>query len=331
MKSLDVGRCALGLCSVAVMLAACGGSQSPVGAPTVMPQSPAVAVYSGRSGVRMLPEAHAEPSSRYKATKPLLYVSNYAPNDVTVYRANADDPAPRAEISDDINSPGGACFDSQGTLYVTNQPISGPGWVSEYPFGKTTPSKVITNGMNTPAFCAIDDKGNLWVTNIGGPNVTEYLYDTKKPHMVVTKGTVYPVGIAIDHSGNLYVSNRLSNSNVVVYAAGSKTPSRTITDGITSPVGIAVDANGVLYVTNIQEKNVEEYPPGGDHPFKTITQDLSTPAAVTVNEKGWLYVANFSNSTVVEFPPGSITPSKRQVSKGLHAPAGMAYYPPLLP
>jgi sugar lactone lactonase YvrE len=89
--------------------------------------------------------------------------------DVTVYPARTKDPAPIAVISDQTAAPSGECIDKHGTLYVANQPPSGRGWVSEYPLGKTSASKVITNGMNSPAFCAIDSEGNLWVTNIGGP------------------------------------------------------------------------------------------------------------------------------------------------------------------
>ncbi len=319
--------------SIAVaLLAGCGGSQPPIGAPGAMPQSRTIAMQAGRGGSSSLPEVTVG-SSDYEVSGPLLYVTNYTYNSVTVYHAKDKNPAPIATISDGLNSPAGDCLDSQGTLYVTNDPISGPGWISEYPFGATTASKVVANGINTPAYCAVDGKGNLWVTNIGGPNATEYLHDTKKPHTVITKGLVYPVGIAIDHSGNLYVSNRLTKSNVVVYSPGGKTPLRTITDGVTSPVGVAIDANGNLYVANITEKNVEEYLPGRDHPFKAITQGLSTPAGVMLNKNGWLYVANGSGiyREIVEFPPGSITPSKRHVRKGLHGPTGVAYYPPLLP
>ena len=276
------------------VLAACGGSQPPIGAPGAMPQS------------RMAARGHND----YAVTGPLLYVTNALAWTVTVYHASARDPAPIATISQGLNDPSGACVDGQGTLYITNQPNSGPGWVSEYPLGKTTSSKVITKGINTAAYCAIDSNGNLWVTNIGGPNVTEYLYGSKRPHTVITQSVPHPVGIAIDRSGNLYVANRLTSSNVVVYAPGSKTPSRTITDGITSPVAIAVDANGVLYVANVTEANVEEYQPGRYHPFKTITQGLVTPVPVTVNKKGWLYVANDEQGVVLEYRPGFDHPIK---------------------
>jgi hypothetical protein len=331
MKLAEFGRDTLSSCVAVAMLAGCGGSQPPIGAPVAMPQSRAVAMHAERGGSWMLPEAKAGPT--YQTTGPLLYVTNFTYNTVTVYHANARNLAPIATISDGLNVPSGDCLDSLGTLYVTNEPISGPGWVSEYPLGKTTPSKVVTNGMNTPGNCAIDSKGNLWVTNIGGPNVTEYLFGSKKPAAKITKGLVYPVGIAIDHFGNLYVSNRLSeySGNVVVYLPGSKSPARTITDGVASPVGIAVDSTGALYVTNIVENNVEEYRSGRSHPYRMITQAMNGPTAVTVNKKGWLYVANYGNNIVVEFPPGPTTPSRRQISKGVYTPEGVALHPPLLP
>ena len=261
MKRLGYSRHALTGCAAVVMLAGCGGSQPLIGTPGATPQSRATVTYAPRGG-------------SYKTTPPLLYVTDVDvsyPN-VRVYRAKAKDPAPLATISDGVDIAVGACIDGHGTLYVTNEPITGLGWVSEYPLGKTKPSEIITDGVKEPGSCAIDADGNLWIANIYGPNVTEYLYGAKKPHRVITNGLAYPIGIAIDHSGNLYVGNGFgaSQQNVEVYAAGSKSPSRTITDGVTSPCGLAVDANGTLYVTNEFQENVEEYRSGQNDLFRQL-------------------------------------------------------------
>jgi sugar lactone lactonase YvrE len=128
--------------------------------------------------------------------------------------------------------------------------------------------------------------------------------------------------------GNLYPS---SSPNVQVFARGSKSPSREITDGVTSPIGITVDANGTLYVANEGTNNVEEYRSGQNEPYQTITDGMDLPLGVTVNQQGWLYVVNVGKEVVVEFAPGSITPSNRQISKGLYNAEGTAYSPPLLP
>jgi sugar lactone lactonase YvrE len=328
MKSLDFGRYVLTSCVAVAMLAGCGGSQPPIGASDA-PQSRAISADAQRGG------SPGAQSLGYKVTAPLLYVTDIGANynDVRIYRAAAKDPAPVATISGGVNIPFGACLGGNGTLYVTNEPASGPGWVSEYPIGKTKPSLVITDGINTPGFCAIDADGNLWVANIGGPNVTEYLSGAKKPHTVITQDLVYPIGVAIDRSGSLYVGNGFgaSEQNIEVYAPGSKSPSRTITNGVTSPCGLAVDSNGTLYVANQFQSNVEEYRSGQDAPFQAITKAVSGPTGVAVNKKGVLYVANLGNHSVAEFAPGSITPLKRQITNGLWDPVGIAYYPALLP
>jgi hypothetical protein len=310
-------------------LAGCGVSQSSV----VLPRITLTRTEARSGSASMWPLKRLLASPGYKATSPLVYVTNYNSNTVTVYPAKAKDPAPLATISSGISSPGGACIDAHGTLYVTNQPSDGGGWISEYRLGKDLPSKIIKHGANTPASCAIDAQGDLWVTNLGGPDVTEYLYGSKKPHTDITKGLTFPVGVAIDHFGNLYVANGwgASQQNVQVYAPGNKSPSRTITDGVTWPGGITVDSNATLYVANVEQNNVEEYRSGQEHPFQTITEAMNLPAAPTVSREGRLYVTNYGNNVVVEFPTGSLTPSKREISKGLYTPEGIAYYPPLVP
>jgi sugar lactone lactonase YvrE len=333
MRVSHLGRYALSCCAAIAILPGCGGSQPPIGAPGAMPQGSAIATHAdrGKSALETTPQ-----SLGYNVTAPLLYATNVGNTNVTVYRARAKDPGPLATITDGLTNPFGACIDGQGTLYITNEPASS-GWVSEYPLGKTTPSTIITDGISEPAYCAIDADGNLWVVNFGGPNVTEYLKGSKKPHAVITKGLVEPVGIAIDGSGNLYVGNftppsENSVENVVVYAPGSKSPSRTITNGVSSARGLAVDSNETLYVVNIFQNNVEEYRSGSGDPFQTITEAMDDhPEGVTVDKKGVLYVSNGGNSTIVEFALGSLKPLKRQISKGLFGPEGIAYYPALLP
>jgi len=323
MKSFGLGSYAISGGVAFALLAGCGGSQPPIGAPGAMPQG--------------LMRSEAGRHLDYKATAPLVFVVNLGNQNVTVYRATAKNPSPLATISEGLSLPGGACIDGQGTLYVANDPGSG-GWVSEYPLGKTTPSRIITDGIDIPGYCAIDGEGNLWVSNIYGANATEYLKGSKKPHTVITKGLVYPVGIAIDRSGNLYVGNGVgaSEQNVEVYTPGSKSPSRTITNGVTSPAGLAVDSDGTLYVANVNQNTVAEYRSGQDYPFQTITESMFYPAGVTFDKKGTLYVANAywsrsAGSAANEFALGSLKPLKRQISKSLFEPFGVAYYPALLP
>lgn len=345
MDTSSFNRCIL-IAVAVVMLSSCGGLQ-PIGGSH--PSDSATQIRAIRHSGASTPELAEQTGSTagYKAPGPLLYVTNTnaPPYDaVTVYDANASDPSPIAIISNGLFTPFGDCIDSQGTLYVTNEPGSGPGWVSEYPFGTTTPSKTITKGINTPAFCAIDHHGNLWVTNISIPDAAEYKKGSTKPRFTLTSGLTYPDGIAIDHIGNVYVGNLepYGTSNVQVYSPGSTSPSRTITDGVTWPIGIAVNKRDDLYVTNDNGVNgpcnVEEYHAGQSHPYKTISYEINGPTAVTFSKSGWLYEVNEGTQgcsgpwpAILEFRPGSIKPSNRMIMKDLHNPAGAAFYPPQLP
>jgi hypothetical protein len=328
MKSLDFGRYALASCVAATMLAGCGGSQ-PV-APNFSQQGSQIT-------------AVVEPSSvtpAYKVSGSLLYVAN-VDLDLTplrVYDAKVNNPRPLATISKDIDNSLGACIDRDGTLYVTNAPGSGSGWVSEYNLGETKPLRVITKGIGGPRYCAIDASGNLWVTNSSLDDIAEYVKGATKPYATITKGLTWPDGIAIDHAGNLYIGNLEPQSapNIQVYPPGSKSPSRTITEGVAVPNGIAVDAQGTLYVTNdTSPGSIEEYRSGESKPYQTITEQLSFPADVVVGKNGWLYVANTGETSnemkILEFLPHSGKPSSKKITKGPFQPFGVAYYPPLLP
>ncbi|MGA9017366.1 MAG: hypothetical protein WB438_00305 [Candidatus Cybelea sp.] len=60
MRSLDFMLYALSSCVAAAMLAGCGGSQPPIGAPGAMPQTSVIATHAGRGTSWILPEAKNE-------------------------------------------------------------------------------------------------------------------------------------------------------------------------------------------------------------------------------------------------------------------------------
>ncbi len=125
MRVSGFGRRALTGCVTLVILAGCGGSQPPISATGAMAPS------------QVATQDHKD----YDVRGPLLYVTDITENVVNVYHADAKDPAPISTISDGLNAPAGDCIDSHGTLYVTNQPIDGPGWVSEYSLGTSKPTQ----------------------------------------------------------------------------------------------------------------------------------------------------------------------------------------------
>jgi hypothetical protein len=314
-------------CSAAIVLSSCSASQAP-------------AVPAGRlaSSITALRAQSGAETPHYRVTGPLLFATNFD-GPVTVYDAVANNPRPIVTIHKGINQIAGACVDREGTLYVLSE-FDG---VSEYTLGTTKPFRKITEGIGQPSFCAIDPRGNLWVTNLSPANVSEYLKGASKPHFRITRGLVYPDGIAIDQAGNIYVGNLqpYASSNVQVYRRGKKRPFRTITDGVVWPVGIAIDPKGNLYVTNDHAPcNVEVYLPGQSHPYQTITVGIDGPTDVAFARNGRMYVVNEGGvgctssrkvPAINEFAPGGRTLLKRDITKALHNPLGVAYYPPALP
>ena len=147
MMSREPSRFALSGCIAAALLAGCGGSQPPIGAPGAMPQTSAIATHADRGKSWMLPEAKSED---------LLYVSAYS--DVLVYTYPGG-----KQVGDlkGFTSAAGECVDSKGNVFIT---AFKPRGANEYAHGGT---KRIGHFQADaiPLACAINPKsgepGNL--------------------------------------------------------------------------------------------------------------------------------------------------------------------------
>ena len=109
MKASDFGRYALFGSVGAALLAGCGGSQPPIGAPGPMPQRPAIGTHVGRSGSWMLPQATSED---------LLYISTLGP-DVYVYSYPAGKLV--GTLNCNFSFTVEECSDTDGNVFITNQ------------------------------------------------------------------------------------------------------------------------------------------------------------------------------------------------------------------
>jgi hypothetical protein len=201
MRILRLNRAALGIGAAAAMLAGCGGSQTPIGAPGTMPRSRAVATHANRGGSWMLPEA---------TSRDLLYVGNLNAG-VTVYTY------PQGKLVGDLkgfNEPRGLCVDKAGDVYVTD---SYAAKIVEYAHGGTKPIATLAdNGI--PSGCAIDPTtGNVAVTNLcDGPSGSCYpegtvlIYKRAKSKPDVLNDPSIPPAMtycAYDKDGNLFVDS----------------------------------------------------------------------------------------------------------------------------
>ena len=252
MKRIIIGRIALSI-GAAALLAGCGGSQPPIGAPGAMPQ-----------GVTQI----VAPS--LPATSANLYVVNGIGPSVTVYARGHK--TLLQTISQGINNPDALAFDSYGNLYVANdgctfsscKPIAPP-TVTVYPPGSTKVLRTIKRGngqsSRRPRIRRISQSQTLQTTGVRlslmsacrtvyghrlRPNPGQHEELLANHH---EKGGANPFALAFDGSGNLYVANYDENA-VTVYAPGSTKVLRTIEKGVERPDALAFDGSSNLYVAN---------------------------------------------------------------------------------
>lgn len=189
MRGLGLKRVALLSCAAAALLAACGGSQPPIGAPGAMPQRPAIAMRadSGRSWV--LPEATSED---------LLYVSNNCCW-VSVYNYPQGKSVGRLK---DFYLAAGQCVDNTaGTVYIAD---FGRSRVYQYLHGSARRRHTYyVPGAND---CAIDPTtGNLAVASWGTTGVWIFANAKGTPTTYTDPDFVAYYGCGYDAKGDLFI------------------------------------------------------------------------------------------------------------------------------
>ena len=156
MGFLGLSRLALTLGAATALLAACGGSQPPIGAPGVVPQSSAIAAHSGS---RVLPDV--------KKGGDLLYV---LPEITKKCPGTCVYSYPQGKLVQSLNLSGAdVCSDGQGNVFITGQGKYGSEIV-EYAHGGTSPIATLSLGQGAEAGgCGLDPgTGNLAVTYYSG-------------------------------------------------------------------------------------------------------------------------------------------------------------------
>jgi DNA-binding beta-propeller fold protein YncE len=148
--TVALNSCAITLSIASALLAACGGSQPPIGVPGAMPQSPSIATHAARGGSWVAPEASGTD---------LVYTVDNIANQVDIYSY------PVGTLYGTLtgfNSPVGACIDKAQNVWIVNQ---GPAEVIEYAHGGNSPIATLRVPGDWPYGCAVDPTtGNLAVT-----------------------------------------------------------------------------------------------------------------------------------------------------------------------
>src|SRR5579863_9879762 len=171
--------------AMSALLAACGGSQPPIGATGAM----APAAHTSHIGSWMVPAAKSED---------LLYVGGggYAHGYLHVYSYRS------GKLVGNISglvSPSGECVDTAGDLWVvTNFPDE----AIEYAHGGTTPIATLSVPGSNAYGCAVDPTtGDLAVTNTNGVSIFQDAQGTPTTYV----DWAVPDYCSYDNKGNLFV------------------------------------------------------------------------------------------------------------------------------
>ena len=193
MRIWDFSRSALSSCVAAALLAGCGGSQPPIGAPRAMPQSSAAE------------NARAASSSG----DTLIYAfENITGGHGFIFAY------PSGKLVDYAETPGlsplSACSDANGDVFVGGSSYSEAGYIAEYTFGATSPSATVTLGAGEGVrSCSVDSvTGSVAaiVRHSAGSYYIAVLPGFQAPGQSYNySGMATFVSIAYDGSGNLFL------------------------------------------------------------------------------------------------------------------------------
>jgi hypothetical protein len=323
-RILDFRHCALSIYAVAGILAGCGGSQPPIGAPGVIPRS----LPSSAQGNREL-------RKRRITSCPCLYVANRNTSSVTVYPVGATgDVRPIQDIQGaktGLRYPHDVAVDASGNIYAANTGASSVTVYAPGATGNTKPIKTIRGrrtGLALPTGIAIDSvNADIYVLNnrtdsYGDGSVTIYPPGANgniKPIAVIqgpSTRLIFPNCLALDASGDVYVTNRFDY--VTFYPAGSTgniAPTRTIEGNLTQihlPTQIALDSSLNIYTVNYEGESATVYAAGANGnvaPIQSIhggRTKIAGPFGIGLDAAGDIYTANIYNKSKTAFE-GRIT------------------------
>jgi hypothetical protein len=188
------------LCSyvAAAMLAGCGGSQPPIGAPGAMTQTSAIATHADRGKSWMLPEAKSED---------LLYVSDSRA--VSVYVFSYPGRKTVGTLNGLVGRPDEVCSDEAGNVFVTEYQTA----IQEYAHGGTTPIATL-EAPGEPEECSVDPTtGNLAVgiytyETYKSTGVAIYSDAQGSPTLYTDSKLAEMIACSYDDDGNLFVAGR---------------------------------------------------------------------------------------------------------------------------
>ncbi|HVR45242.1 MAG TPA: hypothetical protein VMT95_01180 [Candidatus Binatia bacterium] len=193
MKTLDLGRCTLGIFAATAMLGGCDGSHPPLGGPVAASKMVAIATTTRADNTRLLRKA---------TSSDLLYVIGGD----RVYMLSYPTGQPFGSFS--VNGPRQLCSDGKGNVFLTLDSDQ----IAEYPHGSTTPIRTLSDPGEGPTGCSVDPTtGNLAVANGGSgsgsnANVVVYAGGSGSPETFTDASFAHFAFCGYDNAGNLFAN-----------------------------------------------------------------------------------------------------------------------------
>jgi sugar lactone lactonase YvrE len=129
-----------------------------------------------------------------------LYVVNSFNNgscgNVLVFNPGQTSPAYKIPSSNTVCFWNDIVQGPDGNMYAITRDEIGNGSVSVYPYGQSTPSRVITDGLERPTSLAFDS-GNLYVSDLNGNHVSVYAPGSSAVLRTITANLSSPTSIVV--------------------------------------------------------------------------------------------------------------------------------------
>lgn len=244
-RVLVSARNVLLISAATALVAGCGGSQPPIGAPGAMPQSHTNAEHAAHGKSWMLPEAKSDD---------LLYVSTPTSN-VFVYSY------PRLKLVGELEhlnyQAGGLCSDSNGNVFIPTYSQSVVGSVFKFAHGGSTPIAILGD-PGAAIGCSVDPTtGNLGVVNS---------FDLNQPR----NSADLAVYASAQGTPTLYTDHKLST----MYSCSYDADGDLFVDSYYGPFRLAELARGSSRLVSVRVKGItsERAPIQWDGNYLAVTE-----------------------------------------------------------
>jgi len=189
MRTFTFNRHAVSISIAAAMLAACGGSQPPIGAPGAMSQSQSL----------VFPAAHG---------RDLLYVSSDTTTNIYTYPHGK-------RVSSIGGGTGVVCSNGAGDVFLSQVNVD---VIDEFQHGRSTPIAQLSDPFNSPESCSADrTSGKLALVSSAGEGVAIFrpgkLHHWHLPKLYMLRENLFSCGY--DASGDLFIDGETQDNKII--------------------------------------------------------------------------------------------------------------------